>query len=165
MKQYLSDTRNGVEQITRTIVCLASFIFFVLSTNSIAQNNGTGFGVIIGEPVGVSFKTWTEEWSAIDGALSWSPDTLTAHLGLVLHKFDERLTHQGVFSYYYGAGTRFRAAEGDPSRLGVRGVIGLAYFFDHIPLEIFLEIGPVMNLIPSTELEMTGGMGVRFYLF
>ena len=48
------------------------FVFlFAAATASHAQD-GIGLGVILGEPTGFTFKTWTSRNTAVDAAAAWS---------------------------------------------------------------------------------------------
>ena len=69
---------------------------------------------------------------------------------------------KGILPLYYGVGARFLFA--NDSHLGIRGVIGLNYLFDNVPLDIFLEIVPIFDFIPETELSFNGGIGIRYFL-
>ena len=39
---------------------------------SFGQAEGFGLGVVLGEPTGISFKSWTSAHGAFDGAVAWS---------------------------------------------------------------------------------------------
>jgi hypothetical protein len=41
--------------------------------------------------------------------------------------------------------------------------VGGVEFFPHgTPLDLFAEIAPVMNIIEETDLDVEGGIGIRF---
>ena len=68
---------------------------------------------------------------------------------------------KGKVAVYYGVGGRIRAKHRE--RVGVRIPVGIAYFVEKEPIEIFLELGPVLDLTPATEFRLTGGIGFRYY--
>jgi hypothetical protein len=40
---------------------------------------------------------------------------------------------------------------------------GLSYEFERTPIELFLEVVPMIDLIPATEIGMAGAVGFRYY--
>jgi hypothetical protein len=53
----------------------------------------------------------------------------------------------------------------DNFRLGIRAPAGLNYIFAAAPLDIFLEIAPVLDVINKTEFRLTGAIGARYFFF
>jgi len=51
----------------------------------------------------------------------------------------------------------------DGVAFGLRVPVGLSFFFDRVPIELFLEIDPGIRLFPDTSADVDGGIGVRFY--
>ena len=47
--------------------------------------------------------------------------------------------------------------------LGVRVVGGFAFWPRNTPLDIFVEVAPVVDLAPATDLSANGGIGIRFF--
>jgi len=48
-------------------------------------------------------------------------------------------------------------------RVGVRVPVGISYLFDSVPVDLFLEVAPVVDLVPSTGLGWNSGIGIRYY--
>jgi hypothetical protein len=129
-----------------------------------AQDSGFGLGIIVGEPTGFSFKSWVSPRGAVDFAVAWSfgkEDALHVHVDYLFHKFDLFNVEKGDLVLYYGVGGRVKAEK--KARVGVRIPIGMSYMFENDPLEIFFELGPVMDLSPKTDLWIGGGIGFRYY--
>ncbi len=40
---------------------------------------------------------------------------------------------------------------------------GLPLWPHNSPIDVFLEIAPIVDLAPATELSVNGGIGIRFY--
>jgi hypothetical protein len=51
----------------------------------------------------------------------------------------------------------------DDPLIGVRVPIGLDYLFSDAPIDIFLEIVPILDLAPATEFDLGGGIGIRYW--
>jgi len=41
--------------------------------------------------------------------------------------------------------------------------MGLEYVFPKLPIRIFVELVPVLDLTPDTELDLDGGAGIRYF--
>ncbi len=139
--------------------------FLLCSLGLKAQQGGTGIGIIVGEPTGISFKTWISGRSAIDAGLAWSfpgAGALHTHIDYLWHNFSIIRLPQGKMPLYFGLGGRMRAHGGD-IYLGARVPIGLAYIFAEDRLDVFLEAVPVMNLIPGTDFDLNAAIGIRYF--
>ena len=47
--------------------------------------------------------------------------------------------------------------------LGVRVPLGLAYIFSDEPIDIFLEIVPILDLLPQTDFTISAAIGGRYF--
>ncbi|MEA3505990.1 MAG: hypothetical protein U9R36_00615 [Elusimicrobiota bacterium] len=151
--------------------CL-SFILFLSAGRSDAglEEKTIGVGIIAGYPTGVSIKTWSTPAGAIDFSLGWSKsgvNNFTGQIAFLRHTFDFFEVESGKLPYYTGIGTRFLVRDPDnasqETRIGLRLIGGLDYIFEKTPTELFFEIGPVLELVPDTELDITAGLGARYY--
>jgi len=138
--------------------------FFLLQVNSFAQDRGFGLGIILGEPTGVSGKLWTTGENAFDFAAAWSfqgDGHLLLQADYVWHMFRLIPVSEGKLPFYVGVGGEIVLAD-DPV-VGVRVPVGLDYLFAKAPVDIFLEIVPILRLAPSTDFDLAGGVGVRYW--
>ena len=132
-----------------------------------ATSGGTGLGLVVGEPTGLSLKTWTGGGNAVDAAAGWSLSGnkwLYAHVDYLHHRYDLHIPDldEGV-PYYYGVGGRVLLRDGHDSKLGVRIPLGLDYVFADGRFDVFIEVAPIINLVPDTEFDLSGGLGVRYW--
>lgn len=146
------------------IVLLATIVAGSCIGAGTAQE-GFGIGIILGEPTGISFKNWLSPSTAIDGAAAWSfegHDALHLHADYLFHS--DKLANDfegGKLLLYYGIGARLKLQNN--SRLGIRIPFGVEYLLNASPLDFFLELVPIMDLAPETELQFNGGFGVRLF--
>ncbi len=143
-------------------VSLTGFGIFA-PAGSLAQDKGFGLGVIFGEPTGVSGKYWLDAKRAIDGGVSWSfsgEGDLHVHADMLWH-FPDVIRSEVRLPLYAGIGGRLRFH--DPVQVGVRVPVGIVWLVDGAPLDVFLEIVPILDLTPSTDFEVNGGVGARYY--
>jgi hypothetical protein len=139
-----------------------SLLSFISISN--AQDKGVGLGIIVGEPTGVSFKYWTSSTTAFDAALAWSfidDGAFHIHADYILHSFNLIRVPEGKLPFYYGIGGRLKTSS--DTRLGVRVPLGLAYLFQNAPVDIFLELVPILDLIPKTGFSLNAAIGARYF--
>lgn len=137
------------------------------------SDNGTGIGIMIGSPTGLSFKTYTSDTNAFDVGLAWSLgryDAVSIHADYLWHEFDVfEDVENGQLPVYYGIGGRLIFADDYPdpgdsgAALGARIPVGINYLFDESPIGLFLEVAPIVNIIPSTDFDFDGAIGARYY--
>jgi hypothetical protein len=126
--------------------------------------SGFGIGFILGTPTGFSGSLPIGPSNAINAALGYKV-TGSANLHVQgdyvwIHK-NILPVESGTISAYYGPGA-FAVAAKD-AFLGIRVVGGVDYRFAGPPIQVFLEIGPGINIIPDTEANVGGGLGLRYY--
>jgi hypothetical protein len=147
----------------RTKFAMVLFVLLYLSTVK-AQSSGVGLGLIVGEPTGISFKYWTGTTTAIDAALAWSfidEGAFHIHGDYIFHNMRLITIPEGLLPFYYGIGARIKT--GNDTKLGVRVPLGLAYLFQSAPVDIFLEIVPILDLTPKTDFAINAALGARYY--
>jgi len=152
----------------KIFIALVIVIISFTATSTFAQRSGTGLGLMLGEPTGVNLKSWISESSAFDVGLAWSfthEGSLHIHADYLYHNYN--LINSDI-PFYVGIGGRIKlhnTSEGgkDDARLGVRVPVGLDFFIKDIPVDIFVEIAPIVDLTPSTEVTFNGGVGFRYF--
>lgn len=120
-----------------------------------------GVGIMIGEPTGISAKSWNNARTAFDIGAAWSlteNESLHMHADLLIHSWFEDTEN---LAFYYGVGGRI--IFDDPSHAGVRVPIGLNFVFPDVSLDMFVEAVPILDLTPDTELAGNGAVGIRYY--
>jgi len=156
------NTQNNL----RTVLFLAIlFVFLSLANNTYAQyrSGSTELGVILGEPTGISIQVWQSGRTAIDGALAWSfgrDDKLHLHADYLKH--DQLNVDRGSLTFFYGIGAR--AVLADDARFGPRFPLGLHYVIPDSRFTLFFEVAPILDLVPATDFDVNGGIGVRYLL-
>ena len=142
-------------------------IFFIFSSiNLYSQNNGFGFGVMVGEPTGFSAKYWVDETHAVDFGLAYSfvhPDKVFSLHGDYLFHIPNPIKSEFNLPIYYGIGARIHFGNEGGHTLGARGVIGVAWIARSLPLDAFIELAPVFNIFPETSLHLDCAIGARYY--
>jgi hypothetical protein len=135
-----------------------------------------GVGLFLGEPTGLTGKYWVNNKEAYDLTVSFRFSSYLYLSGAYLyHNYDvfKNIEEPGSMALYYGGGFRLIADSDHNYRkhyddktydaiFGLRGTIGVNYIFPNNPLEIFIELSPIMNIVPATDLDFSAGLGIRF---
>ncbi len=140
------------------------FIITIMAYPGFAAERGLGIGVILGEPTGISLKKWTDNRHAIDGAIAWSfgnEDAFHLHADYLFHNFRAIRIDRSTIPFYYGIGARFKFE--NENKFGVRFPLGVTLFIREAPIDLFLEIVPILDLAPSTDLNLNAAIGARYY--
>ncbi len=144
---------------------LMLIILGCLAGLSFGQNGDIGLGIILGEPTGLSAKMWTGKTTAFDAGAAWSfvssGTFFQIHGDFLFHNFDLFKVETGKMALYYGFGGRVKFA--DLTIVSVRVPIGISYQFEKTAIELFLEVVPMLDLVPATEVGISGGAGFRYY--
>ena len=142
------------------------FLFVILfSIPSFSQSKGFGLGIILGEPTGISAKYWTTSTTAFDFGLGYSFEKnsrMHLHADYLFHVNNLFQTNENI-QFYYGPGARLRLVDVGDSRLGFRFDVGLVWIPRNAPIDVFLEVAPLLDIIPETDFSFNGGLGVRFF--
>lgn len=136
-----------------------------LTSNAFPQKGDFGMGLILGNPTAFSIKWWTGDRSAIDASLGYHYGNLNhLHLNtdLLLHLWTFE-KEQDLIKIYFGPG----AGLGFISDLSVtvRAPVGAGLYLHNIPLELFAELVPLLQIIGpgDSRFLMDGYIGVRWY--
>jgi hypothetical protein len=153
-----------------TVLAVASICISV----AVARPQGIGLGLMAGEPSGFSAKVWTGPHVALDAGLGysywWYGQALQVH-GDVLWHTNSLLqsSDDGYLPLYVGLGARVKlASEGNdhayPLRAGLRIPFGVEYVFASVPIGLFLELVPVIDLTPDARgFGGNSAVGFRYY--
>ena len=148
-----------------------SFILyiFLVCFNANSQDKGFGLGIIIGEPTGLSFKGWLSQTGAVDVGLAYSfvnEGSMHVHVDYLHHMYGVFNVESGKMPLYVGIGGRIKIKNNkgnNDNRFGVRIPFGIVYMFGSAPVDVFLELAPILDLTPKTDFSINGGLGFRYF--
>jgi hypothetical protein len=141
---------------------------------AVAHPQGLGLGLMAGEPSGFSAKVWTGPHVALDAGLGysyvWYGEALQIHGDVLWHTSSLLQSSQdGYLPLYIGLGARVKLAneyehQDYPLRAGLRIPFGLEYVFASVPIGLFLELVPVIDLTPDARgFGGNSAVGFRYY--
>lgn len=138
-------------------------VSFLNSASAQYRPGNTELGVMLGEPTGISLQVWQSGSTAFDGAVAWSlgrNDKIHVHADYLKHNALD--VTRGSLTFYYGLGAR--AILADEARFGARIPVGLHYIIPDSRIAMFVEVAPIFDLIPATDFDVNGGIGIRYFL-
>ncbi len=182
-------------RILRTLVIAAA----VLAAPAVAQAQGPshpfGLGIMLGNPTGLSGKWYMGKPFALQAGLGFVDDDFDdggdddgfhLHVDVVWHPRVLARTPDFTLPFYFGVGGRILNDEDryvcgpggtrcgdDDTYIGVRVPVGLLMDFNKVPLDIFLEIALVVDIIEFDDndyvddnhdrVHLNGALGARYY--
>ncbi len=154
---------------------LLTFTFLASPTLLEAQPDigDFGFGIILGEPTGLTIKGdlgGSNAWDAAIGSGSFGSLRIHGDYLWNINAFKSRevglyIGLGGVLGLGRGKGIFFKKDErkGEETVFGVRGVFGLNAMPFSAPVELFVEVAPVIGLVGGTGVGTDVAIGVRYY--
>ncbi len=150
-------------------------------TSSFEANKTFGLGVMLGAPTGLSGKYFLGPDTAIDFGLGvfrryrdrdgfhLHADFLWHPLSLVSAEAFELPLYVGIGGRVFSFDHRYDDRDYDGvTAIGVRAPIGIAFDFNDVPLDIFVELALVLDLITNDyyedfDISLNGAFGIRFW--
>lgn len=144
-------------------------------------NKTFGLGLELGAPTGLTGKYFVASDRAIDfglGTIYNYRDRYGLHIYADYLFHPVSLTSNPTFElpFYIGIGGRFwdfedrgrNGAYDNASAFGVRVPLGLAFDFNNVPLDIFVQLVPTLDFYSnydahSVYLDIDGSIGIRFW--
>lgn len=163
------------------------FVFSLLVAGNESQAQGPkgrsfGFGFSLGEPTAVTLRFWESRMNSWDAAIGVShlgnPHIHADYLWHFPDAFNSRVVslYAGVGAvvgfgergkYIWNRGKKWDddywwLEDGD-LLIAAKGAFGLDIIPKNSAVEIFLELNPVLGIVPGFGFDFQGAIGVRFY--
>lgn len=165
--------------LTGTTLTLFLALFSVQADDALTTQNTTqphyypthtwdhklGLGATFGEPTGLSVKYFLNDKMAVDGSLGvgfYEETGFSTHAGLLWHLFDCCPGTSERMPFYIGAGPRIKVEDND-TWFGLRFPIGVSYMLEDAPMDVFFEVGPILDFTPEVRGSFTATLGIRYW--
>lgn len=148
---------------------MKKFLFLFFICGFAHANSNTGVGLILGAPSGISARHWVESDRSIEANFGWSvlsKSRLYVNASYLWNKVDVFQVKDEAFDVFFGGGLSVRTKSGTQDGelvFGPRVPVGVAYLFTDPKIELFGEAGLNVGIIPSSDIYLDAGVGVRFY--
>ena len=137
-----------------------------------------GFGIILGDPTGGTIKFWFNNENALAASIGGSYFGAPRIGADYLWHFDA--FNSAIVKMYAGPGVAIGVGEGNgywykhdegkfffrrtgETGIAIRGIFGINIIPRRTPIEIFLEVGPLIGITPAFGTAIDVGIGIRFY--
>lgn len=141
------------------------------------NGHSAGFGIILGEPLGLTGKLWLSNTNAVvvDVGASyfgsprvqvdylWHMDTFRSRIIKLYAAPGVGLGFGGHSGIWYKDDGRKWYSHDDSFGLAIRCMVGVNIIPHNTPVEIFLELGPNIGIAPGFGAALDAAVGVRFY--
>ena len=150
-------------QIDKLVVLSLTSLFLAV-VPAAGQAGNVGLGGQIGDPSGVTLKLYEHPGFAYEFLAAWDLDDF---FFLNAHVLFERSIPDSPLRYYLGPGVLIGFRETEPGRdeddvvIGISGQFGVNFFVERF--EVFLHLTPRLSVIPETDGDIGGGIGLRYY--
>ena len=127
---------------------------------------GLGLGLAVGDPMGIAIAHRPMQTFTMAGVLGWSLQDakMHAHCDFLYSLYKVQPSESIVtIDLATGAGPTLNlgVSNNDDTGLGVRVVGAASINFDDKPFDLYLDIAPVIGLIPETALFFNTTLGFR----
>ncbi len=148
------------------------------NSKAFEANKGFGLGFMVGVPAGLSGKYYLSEDTALDFGLGLYGLSNRNNYDNAIHFYIDHLWHPVVLTapeafwmpLYFGVGARILDHRSnrdfaDDLHLGVRAPLGIMIDFNKVPLDIFLELALVIDVLQDDHgyADLNLALGMRYY--
>ncbi len=153
-------------------------IFSIELLSQSPRGNQFGFGIILGEPTGVTVKYWFNNENALVGNFGtsyfgrprldveylWHFDAFNSSIVKMYAAPGGVLGFGKGNDYWYEwRNDRFYYRTGNDIGLGIKGLVGINIIPRRTPIEVFLEVGALVGIAPDFGSQGEAALGIRFY--
>ena len=147
------------------VLALVLVMIVPLSAASYMKTNGVGVGVSGGYPFsGAAFKYGMDDFRIV-GTLGYNyGGGISVEVGA---QYDVYQFDIGELPFYVNVGVTGSASFifDDLKNIGVAAnvPVGLSYFFEQFPMEVFLNVAPGVKILLSIGFDIGGALGALWY--
>jgi hypothetical protein len=147
------------------------FAAFFLSLPAVADTAGTGLGITLGSPSGITGRTWIDGVNSFDYGAGWGiidSNKFEVYGDYLWNRADAFELNEAKFDFFFGGGISLRTSSGQNDNeavFGPRIPVGFSHTFSNPNLELFAVAALNVGIIPHSDVYFDLHVGARFYLF
>jgi hypothetical protein len=152
-------------------ILVAIGLFFSFFPRAFADTAGTGVGLMLGVPSGVTARSWINEEHSVDLGAGWSivdSNRFQVHADFLWARPHTFELNEEKFDLFFGGGVGVRSKSGSNNNelvFGPRLPVGVSYLFANPDLELFVLGAVNVGILPSSDIYFDLLAGARFYVF
>ncbi len=140
-------------------------LILIIVRLEVYANNAFGAGIYAGSPTGIKMKMNLNKTNSLSSVIAWDIIQKQIYVS-VDYSYNFVYIVKGKnttlpFFLYTGPGVRVMASKN--TRVGIKFTGGVGFKFNDIPLELFLEVSPILDVLPATEFDLNAGIGFILY--
>lgn len=151
----------------------ALLVTVATSSPAAAQERGRGkfgLGVVLGSPTGLSMEFRLASSSALHVAVGLEglndegrDDDFYVHVVWKFYLAELARTPDFSLPLYVGVGPYLANIGNDNIALGARGPVGIAFAFNSVPIDIFLEVALLLNVVEDVDVGVGAALGFHYF--
>ena len=155
------------------LVLCALFASAVLTATPARAAGDFGLGFVLGDPSGITAKYFLNRDHAVAAGIGdaaghgfyLNVDYLIHFRGILpVPEMAFYLGGGGAFHHYHrNRNSRVWDDDEEENRLEARMPFSLNYVFKPVPIEVFFELVPALEIIPDVDFRLRAGLGARYY--
>lgn len=144
------------------VIALVLIIALPLAAANPVRANGFGAGVYLGYPAGLTFRYGMDSFRVFGNLTNHFLAGAYLDLGVLYDIFSFEIAD---IPFYFNAGAQIGLGYyvGTPFRMAADGVVGLSYYFDEQPIELFLNVALGYEFLGSKGFDYKAGIGGIWY--
>lgn len=160
----LPSFNNRAAGIVTTLAFVCLCIAIVSPAQAQRRSGDLGLGGQIGEPSGITLKIYNPSSVSYDFLAAWDLDDF---FFLNVHgTYERRVGNNPNVRFFFGPGGfigfRDRGRDRDDDVVaGISGTFGISFWVEQF--EIYARLTPRLSVVPDTDGDLGGGLGLRFY--
>ncbi len=134
--------------------------------SSSSSSRTFGLGVVVAGPTGLTAEYIYAKNRDVALDVGWGDDYLHLNLDHHWNRIDLIKADGIPINIYYGIGARVISYQGRDDReqeVGVRVPVGVQHIFREVPIQIFFELAPAINIVPRTDFIIDIALGARYF--
>lgn len=132
------------------------------STLAKAERRTFGVGVVVPSPTGITAQYLYDRKNAMVASLGWGEDYIHLNLDHLWLKTNLVKVDKRPLAVYYGIGLRWINNDED-NTVGIRAPLGAQHLFREVPIQIFIELSPFLNLVERSSFGVDVALGARYF--
>ncbi len=142
---------------------LVAVVSFSSPAAALESGRELGVGIVLGEPSGILGQFFMSHASLLDVTAAWSLDDWFM-VAADYQIYNNLADAPPEWMWYYGLGGYVAFPENEDGIFGARVPLGISYSFPRSIVDVWVEIDPALQVLPDTEAELQGGIGLTIWL-